>query len=877
MIPQVKTPICLLAIVLLTCAASATESALVIGGMNGAPVTDATPTTSVGLALSGGGARGLAVIGVLRAFEENHIRVSAIAGTSMGGVLGGLYACGYSPDDLERFVDSLDFSTLFSRRPKRSSMLQSRRQEIDRHLMTIRFDGLRPYIPQALTDAHHLTALLTRLTNKPNYLAGGDFGNLPIPFKTTATDVISGDLVILSGGSLAEAMRATMAYPLAFTGVQQGNKLLMDGGMIMPIPVEIVRNMVGPRTPVIAVNTASPLLPDDELVTPVDIAGQVTTIMTADKLQHQISLADLTVSPVDQEFSAADFKYRDEIIAAGYREGLKAVEAIRALHVRQQREYPEINLPFPVTEFRLQCDLPALPPAVLLTRLTSANSATELLARLRQVAARTDVWEVRVSSESTNDSLTAGRTVMHVVVVPAPALTDLRWQIDGNALFDDSTLVAACTDLPSVLSADDLRRAAAHMLTLYHAEGYDLANVRDIHYDDRDRTVRITIDEAVVIRMDVEDNHRSKDWLVRSYFPLGVRQLYSTRRADRGLAELYGTGLFDGVNVSLQPLDTGALMTVGVREKKYTQARIGWHWHEDYRSEGFLELLDDNVGGIGLEVLGHARYGIEQQDYHAHLKLDRIFLTYLTARLTVYYHNLERNLFSSNGAKRGEREETRWGATFYLGQHIARLGTVTAGIALEEQELTDFSRRTFARFGLRSLYFRSLVETLDRLPFPTRGGRTELELRFAGKLIGGEVEFTRFQGSLEAYYTLADRVTFHPSVSLGLSRRGLPSSEKFYLGGMHSLSGFRTSELAGDKFVLINHELRCRLPLGLQAFGRYDIGNVFTSTESIRIADLRDGFGAALATDSPLGTIELGYGAGDSPRDRWYFSVGLRF
>jgi len=881
----VKTRLLILVLwLILSLPAVASDRVIKVGGLDGLnPYADKEPYR-IALAISGGGARGLATIGLLQAFEEKGIEVTAIAGTSMGGVIGGLYACGYTPQELRDTLSSLDFSTLLSNSPPRSTMFFTRRQEQGRHLLTIRFDGLRPVIPRALTGAQELTSLLTRLTNKYNYLAGGDFGKLKIPFKTIATDIVSGKAMILESGSLANAMRATMAFPLAFTGVDKDEQLLMDGGMLIPIPVDIVRGMADEGTLVVAINTTSPLYgTSEELATPVDIAGQVTTIMTADKLQAQLARADFVIVPVDETFSSMDFTYSDSLIDLGYRQGLIAADSIvKAV---------EAGLKSPAYLWsQSNAFIDGTTGAVVdWSHLVDSQTFTtkDLQDELRVLARAPDVFEVTatLTSEQVSPSHLDGSGTMvydttvsvELVIRQKPSRTTTRIIIIGNFIFDDSVLIAQCDFPNDLISPDDLQRAADRIVNHYQVNGFDLAEVQDIKIDFDNEIITFVIDEAIIMRVDVADNERARDWLIRSYLPFERGKPYSAAAASEGIAALYGTDLFDRVTLDLSPLDTGALVTARVKEKKNTQLRLGWHWHNMYQSEQFVELLDNNVFGVGMEFLTHAQFGDNRREFYTGVRIDRIFLTYLTARLRVHYSTLDRDLYDAEGRADGIRKEDRWGAGFVLGQQIARLGTVSAGITIEEVQLKDNRIGADDLLGLRSLHFESRVETLDRADLPTEGENHQVELRFAGKLIGGDVEFTRFRLLLESYTPLGKYVTYHSRLSLGLSRRGLPPSEKFYAGGLHSFNGFRTNELSGDKLFLLNQELRFKLPFWLYFSARFDVGDVYGSAEDIKLAKLRQGFGISLTLDSPIGPIELGWGGGDSPKDNLYFHAGYRF
>ena len=166
---------------------------------------------------------------------------------------------------------------------------------------------------------------------------------------------------------------------------------------------------------------------------------------------------------------------------------------------------------------------------------------------------------------------------------------------------------------------------------------------------------------------------------------------------------------------------------------------------------------------------------------------------------------------------------------------------------------------------------------LFRSPFPTAGKRHYLQIRLAGEYLRSDRNFTRFFSSFEAYYTIAGKLTYHPVISLGLSRDGLPASERFYLGGMHSLAGLRFEGINGDKCVLLNQELRYRIIPRVYASARFDLGNVYERLDQVKLTGLRHGVGLALVLDSPIGPIEFAYGHANRDEERLYFSAGLVF
>jgi len=850
---------------------------IVIGGMDGIDPFLSDEPPQIKLALSGGGARGLGTVGILRAFEERNIKIAAITGTSIGGIIGGLYACGYSAAELTEILRDIDFRLFLSNQPARSSMFLTKRQGRERHLLSIRFDGIRPHIPQGFTTGQEVTALLTSLTNRTNYLAGGDFTRFPIPFKTVGTDVVSGEEIVFSEGSLADAMRATIAFPLAFTGVEIGSRLVMDGGMVTPVPVDIARRMGDTSLLVVAINTTSPLLTRDQLITPVDVAGQVTSIMTADKLSDQLSRADFVIEPCPDSFSTTDFRFRDSIVEIGYRVGLEAADSLLKL-LKEDRD----TSTYCISEVRVVTSNRELADKITATLLGSNFSRYQMRQELKLIVRDNDLFGLTADLQTVNipepaHTETERESLIEIEPQEQWRVSETTFEFTGNSVYNDSLLLAQFAFTDSLISPSDLKRGLDEIIARYHADGYDLAGVRDIEFNKTDKKIIITLDEAIVRRIDVRNNRRTKDWLVRSYFPIKRGSPYSTRKASTGIDNIYATDLFERVTLDLFPYDIGAILQIGVKEKKYTQLRFGWHWHDEYKSEQFMELLDDNIFGIGMEYLIHARTGHDRWRYQTDLRAHRIFSTYLTALIRLYHYRWDRAIFNGQGEELGSRRELRSGLLISIGQQIARLGTVSGGVSFEEIRQTDRRTDVEERFNLRSILLQSQLETFNRVPFPESGSKHNLEITIAGKALGGEVEFTRLFSSLEGYIPLGRNLNFHPKVSIGISRTGLPPSEQFYIGGLHSFSGFRTDQLAGDKFLLINQELRLKLPLHVYLFARYDVGEVYNSSDQIKLRNLRHGYCFSIALDTPIGPFEFGYGIVDSDTDRLYFNAGLAF
>jgi NTE family protein len=272
----------------------------------------------IGLVLSGGGARGLAHVGVLKALERAHVRIDAIAGTSMGAILGGLYASGMSADQLEAELRRVDWDALFATRVARPNLSQRRKEEDFEISTGLEFgvhDG-QLSAPQGALSSRGLELLLRRLTLPVRHI--DDFDHLPIPFRAVATDMETGRPRILSHGDLAVALRSSMSVPGVFAPTEVDGHILGDGGLVDNLPVDVARAM-GVDV-VIAVNVGTPLSGRESLSSVLGLTEQMIAILTEQNVERSIATLagrDLLLDPDLGKLSSGDFARASELIQAG--------------------------------------------------------------------------------------------------------------------------------------------------------------------------------------------------------------------------------------------------------------------------------------------------------------------------------------------------------------------------------------------------------------------------------------------------------------------------------------------------------------------------------------------------------------------------------
>src|SRR2546430_2224305 len=291
----------------------------------------------VGLVLSGGGARGAAHIGVLKILEQMRVPIDAIAGTSMGAVVGGLYASGLSARDIEKIMTSINWQDAFRDRPPREDLTLRRKQEDESFLVKFPL-GVRAghiLLPKGLVQGQGLTQMLRRLTLPVARMS--DFDRLPTPFRAVATDLESGDAVVMGSGDLTSAMRASLSAPGVFAPVEREGRLLVDGGIADNIPVDIARAM-GVDV-VIVVDVGFPLLPRRQLSSAPVISSQMLAILIRRNAQAQLATLtpqDILIQPALGDASSFDFGIVARVIAMGEAAARGKAGQLAALSVNEQ-------------------------------------------------------------------------------------------------------------------------------------------------------------------------------------------------------------------------------------------------------------------------------------------------------------------------------------------------------------------------------------------------------------------------------------------------------------------------------------------------------------------------------------------------------------
>jgi NTE family protein len=308
-----------------------------------AAAAQAAPRTC--LVLGGGGARGAAHIGVLKVLERERVPIDCVTGTSMGAIVGGLYAAGYSADEIASVLQGIDWKDMFRDDPPRQELPMRRKDDELRFLGGIEL-GLKDgkiALPRGVIQGQKLQLLLRRLLLSTLDLR--DFDQLPIPFRSVATDIASGEKQVFGDGDLAMAIRASMSVPAAFAPIRYRGRLLVDGGIADNVPVDVARALGRAGAPdgagvrLIVVNVSEPLTAEDQLDSPFAIANQMLTALMKRETDLQLrSLGpdDLLITPDLGDLGSAQFDRAPEAIASGSAAAEAALAPLRAFAVDAQ-------------------------------------------------------------------------------------------------------------------------------------------------------------------------------------------------------------------------------------------------------------------------------------------------------------------------------------------------------------------------------------------------------------------------------------------------------------------------------------------------------------------------------------------------------------
>ena len=392
----------------------------------------------------------------------------------------------------------------------------------------------------------------------------------------------------------------------------------------------------------------------------------------------------------------------------------------------------------------------------------------------------------------------------------------------------------------------------------------------------------IAIDEGKIGQIYLTGNQRTHPFVIRRELPLKEGDLFNVSLLKKGTENIYSTGYFDDIRFENIKLNRHYDLIFHLNEHGFTLVRTGLRYDLERLTKGFVQIVEENMLGYGYEGSLFALAGKYDERFAARLKADRLFKTYMTFRTDLsasqktirYYKDLKST---------GEYRHRIQSAGLVFGLQMQRLGTLSLQIKTENIMLKPISGDVplNEKYTARSLTLCSEVDTRDHVPFPQNGKYHILEYETGGELLGSDISYVRIFSSMEFYLPLNKSIVLHPKVMWGTADLGTPFSKQFHLGGLDSFMGLPDDALIGKRMIAFNGEIRFKIPwtelLNSYFSIRCDLGSVWNKYEKITTNDFKQGIGAILSLDTPLGPFHLGYGIMRDGLHQIYFSAGYQF
>lgn len=827
----------------------------------------------VAVALSGGGARGLAQIGVLQALQDNNVPVDIIVGTSMGSVIGGLYAAGYSLNQIDSIARNTNWDAILapSRETDRKELFVDQKITEDKAIFALRLKGLTPEIPTSINNGLRLTNYLNLLTLQAPLHTKKNFDDLRYNFRAVCTNLVTGEPVILNKGALSLAMRASSSVSFLLSPVKIDSSILVDGGLVANVPVRIAAETGGNF--VIAVNTTSSLHSKEELELPWMVADQIVSIPMKLLNEDQVKYANVVIRPRLSGKTPDEFTDLESVVEKGYTAGQTYIKSIKEkIDSMYNNNLKKVEEKFFIknTTFENNLSVTSYPS---LSKLAYRDSVSnyEIIKRLGDLWETGDYENIKAEIKENGDN-----SEINFMLEQNPLIKKVRFYgmtfINGS---EADSIFAPIIDKP--FNSKKLYSKIIKLIGIYRDLGYSLATLEKYNFNPSSGILNLYFDEGIISKIIVEGNAYTKKSVITREFPLDAGDYFSYKDAEEGLTNLRSTNLFDDVVLTVKREDDKNILTIHVLEKVSSLIRFGFRVDNEDKFQLSLDIRDENLFGTGTELGLLLFGGSRNRAYVLEHKSNRIFNTYLTYKINAFYQFDDAYTYK-NDSTTSEREFSRsvngeyrqiyYGASLSLGTQVEKFGNlIFQGIYKYDQvKIKQGVTNGVSPYKTKivSLKASSTIDTQDKYPFPDKGVYFSGFYETAQTALGSDIGYVNIGFNYKSYITVGKANTFSPRIRMGFADKTLPVSEQYSLGGQDIFYGLRKDEFRGRQIFLTSLEYRYKLPFEIffkTYFSlRYDLGWVWGQQEQIRFRDLMHGVGTSLSFDTPIGPAKFSVG-----------------
>jgi len=830
----------------------------------------------IALVLSGGGARGVAQLGVINELERNSIRIDLVVGTSIGSIIGGFYSSGYTSSEIESTLKDFDWDRALrlTNKYKRTSLFLEQKKIQDRSLLTIPLDGIKPILlPSSLSNGQYLSEKINSYILNSRYHWKKDFNDLKIDFAAVTTDIDNGKRVVLRSGNLSESIKASFTFPLLYTPINIEGKNLVDGGLTSNIPTDVAKNLGADF--IIVVNSTSPLRSNFELEDPLNTADQILSIAMQQLSNLQLKDANVIIKPDVKNYAATDFSKIDYLISKGEEKTSQLMnEIIRGIDSLELSESKYFNNFIINPEVEIKPGPYAIEFNDTLLKLTENNFEryTSIERNLRWLYL-TGNFE-NVYSVVSRDELSA-KITYHLIENPVLEKIIVRNSFQFlDILFENFKHKY----LNTFINLNANRKFYDELLGALRDNSYSAVEINKFYFDYNTRTLGIEFSDGKVEGVELTGNKATNSNVIMREIKVDKKSPVIKKNLTESIENVMSTNLFQQVSFDFDFKEKPykPFLKVRVIEKNTKALRFSIKVDNERNLQLLLDLRDENIFGSAVELGLLAAGGLRNRIYQFEVKSNQFFSLPLTFNFNSYYTFRDINRYIQtvdsvenefNVEKVGEYRNFRnGGLSFLFGTQLERLGIIYGQAFFENQEIKNKFDSEFLTEKLRvvKLKFGGIFDTEDILPFPSRGSLINFYYETANDILAGNLSYSKLYISYEQYFPIAKSQTLRPRFIFGFGDKTTPLTEQYSLGGEKSFFGMVEDELRGRQILETSLEYRYFFPYKLffdtYLSFRYDLGNVWQFTEDIRFKDLRHGIGISAGFDTPVGEASFSVG-----------------
>lgn len=859
----------------------------------------------VALVLSGGGARGIAQVGVLDVFEKYGLLPDMIVGTSVGAITGGLFASGYSADEIVEITKNVDWKSklALTNKYEREFLFVDQKKAQDKGFITIPLDGFKPILPTSLSSGQQISDLINVTLMNARFKPVRSFNDLKVPFFVVATDLNKGERVVLKDGNISESIKASFTYPLLYSPTQVKGKNLVDGGLTANIPVEVARQNGADLT--ITVNSTSPLKTTEELKNPINTADQILSITLAQLNDEQLQKSDIVITPTLGNMRANDFDMIDYVVNKGKFAAESVIKTIID-KIDSLEEKASDNFNNFIFNGSVLLESSLIPDS--LKRIIALEQENNFV-RYPTIEKRIrDIYKTGYFSNVYAEINKSGlRSDIAYKVKENPRLQSITFISNGKTDLQYISPVKDCINefekahVGKIVNRNSLYNLYEKLLGIIRDLDYSLVDIEKFYINETTGELEIRLTDGIVKDIDINGNNNTRSKLILGETAIPSEKPLQGKDILESLGGIFGTNLFQQASMYV---DYGKglynpSLEINVVEKSTRNIRFSFRADNERKLQLYFDYRDLNILGTGNDAALIAQGGLRDRNVQFELKSNRFFGTIFTYNFSAYYRF--RDIFSytqtNDGSdilrnEDGEFRDTRWGGSFLLGTQVKRFGTIFGqivyenlyreqlqGVSPEEPDLKMFKLKLGGR-----------IDTEDIYPFATKGTTFNYIYETSTNQLKDGITFTKLSLDAATNISIGKASVLRPKFVFGSSDKTTPNYEFFSLGGEDSFYGMLEDEMRGRQILLASLEYRYKLPFQLffdtYLSARYDLGRTWENTKDIRFKDLQHGIGIAVQFDTPIGKASFSSGrmfiVGKGSADRkliwgpytFYFSIG---